>query len=95
MEKYCPDLTGYKDVKPNSLSADWTSCRVPISNPCIKKQCAAYKNGICMRYGTVIDIKLSMRVDEKRIFDEIHYSQKLEERKELLKQKEKENNCHD
>lgn len=55
MNKYCPDLTSHENVKATLIgTGDFTR---PVLRRCIESQCAAYKNGKCMKYDNPIAIK--------------------------------------
>lgn len=52
MIKCCPDLTSYETVKAVLVgNGDFIK---PVLNVCIKSKCAAYKNGICMKYHNTV-----------------------------------------
>lgn len=55
MNKFCPDLVGYEDVKSYAISSSWENARVPKLHPCIKDECAAYEKGYCHKWNTVIE----------------------------------------
>lgn len=55
MSKFCPDLVGYEDVNSFAISSAWESARVPKFHLCIKDKCAAYGNGYCRKWNTVIE----------------------------------------
>ena len=51
--KYCPDLTGYEEVKAAFVGhGDFTS---PILRECIKEECVAYKDGYCKKYHNKVE----------------------------------------
>lgn len=51
--KYCPDLTGYEEVKAAFVGhGDFTR---PILRECIKETCAAYKDGYCKKYHNKVE----------------------------------------
>ena len=51
--KYCPDLTGYEEVKAAFVGhGDFTR---PILRECIKEACAAYKDGYCKKYHNKVE----------------------------------------
>ena len=51
---YCPDLTGYEEIKAIAIGqGDFVR---PVLNSCIKEKCAAYKNGRCKKYDTKVEI---------------------------------------
>ena len=53
--KYCPDLTGYEEVKAAFVGhGDFTR---PILRECIKETCAAYKEGYCEKYHNKVEDK--------------------------------------
>lgn len=53
--KFCPDLTSHEEVKTMIIGqGDFTR---PILHACIKKQCAAYKDGKCLKYDNEVETK--------------------------------------
>lgn len=53
--KYCPDLTGYEEVKAAFVGhGDFTR---PILRECIKEECVAYKDGYCKKYHNKVEDK--------------------------------------
>lgn len=59
--KYCPDLTGYEEVKAAFVGhGDFT---IPILRECIKEACAAYKDGYCKKYQNKVDFEEDVTED--------------------------------
>lgn len=55
MIKFCPDLTTHEEVKAMLIGqGDYT---IPILHACIKEQCAAYKDGKCLKYDNEVETK--------------------------------------
>lgn len=59
---YCPDLTGLEERKSYLLGQSWDKVQVPILRECLGAECAAYKNGHCVKY----DNKVMYEVEVKK-----------------------------
>ena len=57
---YCPDLIGWEERTAFSRNSLWNNTRVPILRECLGAECAAYKNGHCVKY----DNKVMYEVEE-------------------------------
>lgn len=54
MIRFCPDLTGKEEVKAISIgNGDFVR---PVLNVCIKEKCIAYKDGVCKKYDTEVEL---------------------------------------
>lgn len=52
-QKICPDLTAFEEHEGCLIGSGMI--RTIILNPCLKKQCVAYKQGFCCKYKNIID----------------------------------------
>lgn len=56
MIKYCPDLTGYEQVKALLVgNGDFVR---PVLNACLKHNCVAYANGRCLKYKNSVELEV-------------------------------------
>lgn len=54
MIRFCPDLTGKEEVKAICIgNGDFVR---PVLNVCIKEKCIAYKDGVCKKYDTEVEL---------------------------------------
>ena len=54
MIRFCPDLTGKEEVKAIRIgNGDFVR---PVLNVCIKEKCIAYKDGVCKKYDTEVEL---------------------------------------
>lgn len=61
--KYCPDLTTYSERQGYSIGSGMIK-EIHL-NECIKEKCAAYRDGICEKYGNFVEVKEDGQISKK------------------------------